>query len=50
MTTHHQGAHDGAHRTPAQRKKWIEDRPTRIAVISGFFSTLITVLNALLKK
>jgi hypothetical protein len=34
MATHH-------------RKKWHEDRPVRIALVSGFFSTFITVLNAI---
>jgi len=27
-------------------KEWYADKPTRIALITGFFSTLITVINA----
>lgn len=30
--------------------KWYRDRATLIALISGFFSTLITVLNVFLKS
>lgn len=29
-------------------KRYISDRPTRIALITGFFSTLLTVLNVLI--
>ncbi|MFA6158281.1 MAG: hypothetical protein WC763_01485 [Candidatus Paceibacterota bacterium] len=34
MSTHH-------------HKRWHQDRPVRIALVSGFFSTFITLLNAL---
>jgi len=45
MTNHHNN-----HPVVHHKKKWIDDRPTRIAFISGFFSTLITLLNTFLKK
>lgn len=35
MSTHHQ-------------KRWHEDRPVRIALVSGFFSTFITLINAVI--
>jgi hypothetical protein len=29
--------------------KWYKDRPLLIALVSGFFSTLVTLLNVLIK-
>lgn len=29
--------------------KWYKDRPTLIAIISGFFSSTITIINAFFK-
>ena len=35
---------------PNKIYKWYNDRPTLIAIISGFFSTLMTLLNVFLKS
>jgi len=32
------------------RKKWYDDRPVKIALVSGFFSTFITLINVVASR